>query len=218
MGGWSYASQRQDACHAINCVWVSCTGSTSEELPVLTSTISQTSFAQRCIGDGNKYSISVTWMNVDSSWQTTQLPKSKLEMPVMHVRRMQWWGCAGVQSAAKLLSLWLLLSVFQWRLGGKKQMSGLSVSNWICYRGSLATAWLGRKHSRLWMCMYADASALSPLLRMQFSLALNIHYILLLFQFQTLSAILYPINQLQLETWEHMSFCYPPLLFWQVKD
>lgn len=198
---------------------MSCTASPREELPVLSSTISQTGFAQQCIRDGNKSSTSVTWQDVDSSWQTTQLPKSKPEVPVMHLRRMQRQGGAGIQSAIKLLSSWLLLSVFQWRVEGKKQMSGLlSVNNWISYRGSLAAAWLRRKHSILWMCMYNDVSALSPLLRMQFSLALNIHYILLLFQFQTLSAILYPINQLELETWEHMSFCYPPLLFWQVKD
>lgn len=64
----------------------------------------------------------------------------------------------------------------------------------------LATAWLRRKHGRLWVCMHAHASALSPLLRIQLSLALNIRCLLLLFQSQTLSAILYPINQLQLET------------------
>lgn len=84
----------------------------------------------------------------------------------------------------------------------------------MCYGYSLATAWLRRKHGELWMCIHF-ASALSPLLTMLFSLALNIHYILPLFQSQTLSAILYPINHLQLETLEHMSFCYPLLLFWQ---
>lgn len=48
----------------------------------------------------------------------------------MHLRRMQRRGGAGVQSAVKLLSSWLLLSVFQWRVEGKKQMSGLlSVNN-----------------------------------------------------------------------------------------
>lgn len=48
----------------------------------------------------------------------------------------------------------------------------------------------------LQVCMHADASTLPPLLRIQLSLALNIHCLLLLFQPRMLSAILYPINQL----------------------
>lgn len=75
-------------------------------------------------------------------------------------------------------------------------MSGpLCKSQAVC----LAAAWLRKKHGSMCVCKHTDASALSPLLRIQLSLALNIHCLLLLFRSQMLSAILYPINQLWLE-------------------
>lgn len=48
----------------------------------------------------------------------------------------------------------------------------ICVNDCMCYKYSLATTWLRRKHGELWMCMNF-ASALSPLLRMLFSLALK---------------------------------------------
>lgn len=122
------------------------------------------------------------------------------DIPVMHLRGTErCWNHSPVA----------LTSVLQRREGGKLQMSGpLCKSQAVC----LAAAWLRGKHGSMWVCKYTDTSALSPLLRILLSLALNICCLLLLFRSQTFSAILCPINQLWLETWECMSFYYPPLL------